>query len=223
MVNKGSGHVDKKLVLVGGGGHCKSVLDAALKSGEYSEIVITDPLLTKGTSVFGCCVAGNDEILPELRKQGFTYAFITVGSIKTTGLRELLARKVFEAGFKFPVIKEASATISDYTQIGEGTFIGKNAVINADSRIGRHCIINTGCIIEHECLIKDFAHISVGAILCGSVNVQKNSFIGAGSTLIQGITIGENSVVGANSTVLGNVKEKQIVSGIVKVSQTCKC
>ena len=62
-----------------------------------------------------------------------------------------------------------------------------------------------------------------GAILCGSVNVQKNSFIGAGSTLIQGITIGENSVVGANSTVLGNVKEKQIVSGIVKVFQTCKC
>lgn len=219
MVNKGSEHSDKKLVLVGGGGHCKSVLDAARKSGEYSEIVITDPFLKQGTLILDCSVAGGDEVLPKLRKQGFSYAFITVGSIKNARLREYLADKTSEFGFVFPVIKDASATVSAYTQIEAGTFIGKNAIINAGSRIGKHCIINTGCIIEHECLIEDFVHISVGAILCGSVYVHKNSFIGAGSTVIQGISIGKNSVVGANSTVIGNVEDGQIVTGIVKASE----
>lgn len=211
-------YMDKRLVLVGGGGHCKSVLDAALRSGEYSEIVITDSVLTKGTMIFGCRVVGDDKMLPALRRQGFRNAFITVGSIQNTGLREHLADKAAEAGFEFPVIKDVSATVSDYAQIGEGTFIGKNAVINADSRVGRHCILNTGCIIEHECRIEDFAHISVGAILCGSVRIHRGSFIGAGSTVIQGISVGENSVVGANSTVIGNVGEKQTVSGIIKAS-----
>lgn len=212
--------MDKKLVLVGGGGHCKSVLDTALRTGEYSEIVITDPVLVKGTMLFGCRVVGDDKMLPALRRQGFRNAFITVGSIQNTELREFLADKAAEAGFEFPVIKDVSAIVSDYAQVGGGTFIGRNVVINADAQIGRHCILNTGCIIEHECRIEDFAHISVGAILCGSVSVHRGSFIGAGSTVIQGISVGENSVVGANSTVLGNVKDKQIVSGIIKASQT---
>lgn len=212
--------MDKKLVLIGGGGHCKSVLDVALRSGEYSEIVITDPVLTKGTRILGCPVVGDDENLPTLRKQGFGSAFITVGSIKNTGLRELLADKASEAGFEFPVIKDMSALVSDYARIGEGTFIGRNAVINADSQIGRHCILNTGCIVEHECRIEDFAHISVGAILCGTVRIHKSSFVGAGSTVIQGISVGENTVVGANSTVIGNVGDNRTVSGIIKACQT---
>ena len=205
----------KKLVLIGGGGHCKSVLDAALRSGEYSEIVITDPEITVGTEICGCKVVGTDEMLPNLLRQGYGYAFITVGSITNPSLRIKLAGKAKALGFIFPIISDPSAVVSEYAHVGAGTFIGKNVVVNTDTMIGEHCIINTGCIIEHECQVGDFAHISVGSILCGNVKVGKESFIGAGSTVIQGIKIGNQTIVGANSTILTDMEDHMKVNKFV--------
>lgn len=205
----------EKLVLIGGGGHCKSVLDAALRSEMYSEIVITDPILQKGTKILGCPVAGDDSLLPELKKDGFINAFVSVGSIQNAGLRMQLVNKAGAVGFRFPVIVDPSAVVSRHAQIEEGTFVGKHVIINAAAKIGRHCILNTGCVIEHECRVDDFTHISVGAILCGNVQVGTQSFIGAGSTVIQEVKIGDGTVIGAGSTVLVCVGDNRTKYGVV--------
>ena len=205
-----------KIVLIGGGGHCKSVADALMNSGKYDEIVITDPGLKAGSDILGCPVVGNDDLLPQLYKNGFTDAFITVGSIKDASLRKKLAQTVKEIGFSMPIIADPSAVISMYSDLGEGTFVGKNAVINADARIGNHCIVNTGAIIEHECSVGDFCHIAVGAILCGAVSVGNDSFIGSGANVIQGRTIGSHDIVGANSTVLKDVGDNARVYGLTR-------
>lgn len=207
--------IKKKLVLIGGGGHCKSVLDTALKVREYSEIVIIDTALEKGLLILGCQVVGNDDMLPVLREQGFSYAFVTVGSIENAGIRKMLTEKAASIGFIFPVIRDPSAVVSEFAQIGKGTFIGKNAIINADVKIGNHCIINSGAIIEHECIVNDFSHVAIGATLCGNVCVGNESFIGAGCTLIQGVKIGRKVVIGAGSTVLSDVEDNKKVYGIV--------
>lgn len=203
-----------KLVLLGGGGHCKSVLDSAIRMNAFDKIVITDPTITPGTKVFGSEVVGNDECLAELFKQGFDKAFITVGSVGINPLREELENKAAEIGFEFPVIIDPTAVVSDSASIGAGTFVGKGTIINADATIGRHCIINTGAIIEHECVIGDYSHISVGAVLCGGVRVDKKCMIGAGSTIIQGLEICDESVVGAGSVVNKDVPSESKVVGV---------
>jgi len=204
-----------KLVLIGGGGHCKSVLDAALKMNKFSEIVITDSNLGLGSEIRGCKVAGTDDMLPKLNSDGFRYAFVTVGSVGTNHPRKDIVNRISSLGFVFPTIIDPSAVVSDSVSIGAGTFIGKNVVVNADTKIGDHCIINTGAIIEHECKVGDFSHVSVGSILCGEVEIGKNSFIGAGSTVIQCINIGDNVTIGANSTVLTDVEGNMKYYGIV--------
>ncbi len=206
-----------KLVLIGGGGHCKSVLDSAIrmKTFEFEKIVITDPTIPSGTFIMGCEVVGTDDCLGDLHNDGFEYAFITVGSVRTNPLREKLAKKVEAIGFKYPIIIDSSAIVAESSVIGRGSFIGKNVIVNADTKIGQHCIINTGSIIEHECVIDDYAHISVGSIVCGEVTVGRNSFIGAGSTVIQCLHIGDNVVIGANSTVLADVEDNMKYYGIV--------
>ena len=205
----------EKLVLIGGGGHCKSVLDAALSMNQFEEIVITDATMPESSTVLGCRVVGNDSILPKLRKQGFEYACVTVGSIKSSDIRVKLAKMVAGLGFLCPVIIDSSACVSRYAVVEEGSFIGKHVVINADVHIGKHCIINTGSIIEHECSIGDHTHISVGSIICGDSHVGNESFIGAGSTVIQGIRIGEKVIIGANSTVLTNIENNMKCYGII--------
>ena len=204
-----------KLVLIGGGGHCKSVLDAALRMNIFEDIVITDPNINPGTKIRGCSVVGSDDCLERLHSDGYDYAFITVGSVGINSLRKILSYKVSELGFKFAVIRDPSAIVSDSAIIREGTFVGKNSVVNADVIIGKHCIINTGSIVEHECKIGDFSHISVGTVLCGQVTVRDNCMIGAGSTVIQCLNIGQNVVIGANSTVLADVGDDMKCYGIV--------
>ena len=206
----------KKIVLIGGGGHCKSVLDTLLRNREYEEIVITDPGIPAGERIMGCAVAGNDDVLPALLKAGFCDAFVTVGSISSTKLRRILFEKAAQIGFRLVNITDCSAVVADSAQLGKGVFIGKAAVVNAEARIGNAAIINTGAIVEHECRIGNFVHVSVGAALCGNVSVGDDTLIGAGAVVIQDIRIGERVIIGAGSTVIGDVGPDVTRVGIVK-------
>lgn len=208
--------MSKKIVLIGGGGHCKSVLDTIIRCQIYDEIVITDQEIPAETVIMGCRVAGNDDVLPILQTSGFTDAFITVGCITSTKLRHILYEKAKKLGFQMVNVIDPSAVVSEYARLGAGIFIGKNTVINADVQIGDAAIINTGAIVEHECSVGDFSHISVGANLCGNVTVGENSLIGAGSTVIQGIKIGDRVIIGAGSVVIRDVKSDTTRVGIIK-------
>ena len=178
-----------RLVLIGGGGHCKSVLDAALRVGAFQEIVILDPGLPVGSEMMGCAVYGGDDKMVELKEKGFDHAFITVGCVGDTSLRRKLAERADTYGFNYPCIIDPSAVVSEFSKLEAGVFVGKNAVINAGAQIGNHAIINTGAIIEHNCHIGAFTHVAVGATVCGDCSIDEDVFIGAGATLIQGLMI----------------------------------
>lgn len=161
-------------------------------------------------------MAGTDEQLQNLFEQGFEYACITVGSIENTALRKHLVDMAADIGFRFPIICDPTACVSPFARIDDGSFIGKNAVLNAEANVGEHCIINSGAILEHECSVGSYSHVSVGALLCGNSHIGSESFIGAGSTVVQGLSIGNRVVMGANSTVLSNVEDNMKCYGIVK-------
>lgn len=203
---------DKKLVLIGGGGHCKSVLDTVRRLGEYSEIVITDNYLPIGTLVLGCKVVGNDDALPELYRNGFSFGFISIGSIKSTEVRHKVYERAAGIGFEFPIIADSSAVVAPSAVIGQGVFIGKNAVVNAGAVIGDMSIINTGAIIEHDCKIGEFSHVAVGTVVCGGAQIANDVFIGASAAIIQGVRIGMKSIIGAGSIIRGDVLEGSTVS-----------
>ena len=194
----------KGLLLIGGGGHCRSVLDSILASDTYDRIGIIDP---EGSPCMGIPVAGRDEDLPRLFREGWTDAVITVGSIGDTGLRRRLYETVKAIGFCLPPVADPTATVGKDAVLGEGTFIGKRAVVNAGARTGVCAIVNTGAIIEHDCSIGDFAHVSTGAILCGQVTAGNDAHIGAGTTVRQSVRIGNGALIGAGSVVVKNIPD----------------
>lgn len=205
---------NSKLVMIGGGGHCKSVLDAALSSGKFSDIVITDYDIPAGSLIQGCKVVGNDDMLPKLYKDGYRNAFISVGSIKDTSVRREIYERVIELGFEFPTIIDSTAVIADRAVIGKGTFVGKSAVINSGCSIDEFAIINTGAIIEHNCSVGAFSHVSVGSVVCGGCEIGNDVFIGANATVIQGIKINSRSIIGAGSIVMADVPSNAVFTGI---------
>ena len=199
------------IVILGFGGHAKSVIDSLLESERYNIIGYTDNHVCKCPFKY----LGTDDELKNLYQSGVRNAVLGMGYMGQSTIRDKLVSIATEIGFRFPVIIDPSAIVSNDSIIGKGTFIGKKAIINAGANIGNFCIINTGAIIEHEDIIGDYSHVSVGAILCGNVSVGHHAMIGAGTTIIQGQAIGDNCIIGANSTVLSDVKSNTKCYGVV--------
>ncbi len=203
--------MDNDVVILGFGGHAKSIVDSIMQEGKYNIVGYTD------NNDCHCAFSylGTDERLATVYHNGVHKAVLGVGFLGNSLIRDRIVDIAKKIGFEFPIVVDPSAIIAKDVAIGEGCFIGKKAVINAGSIIGDFCIINTGSIIEHENRIGDYSHVSVGAILCGNVTIGNHSFIGAGTTVVQGQNIGSNCIIGANSTVISNIEDNVKIYGVI--------
>lgn len=200
----------RPLVFIGGGGHCKSVMDIAEKCG-YEILGVLDIPEKLGEPVLGYSVIGNDEdICSFLHKASFV---ITVGQIDNPNLRMALYDKVKRAGGQLETIIARDAVVSDYARIGEGGVVMHHAVVNADAKIGVCGIVNTFANVEHDAEIGDFCHISTGAMVNGGCKVGNRCFIGSGSVLSNGVRIADDILLGAGSFARKNLKISGIYSG----------
>lgn len=200
------------IILIGGGGHCRSVIDSIENGKKYNIVGIIDEN-KEINSVLGYPVLGGESELKNIYNKGIKYAFICIGSIGYPKIRIKYDRILKELGFELPIIIDKTAIISKHSIIEEGVFIGKNVVVNSNSNIHRNAIINTGCIVEHDNNIGEFVHLAPGVVMSGGVNVGNNSHIGTNSTIIQGINIEENVLVGAGSVIIKNIKKETKVYG----------
>ena len=202
--------MNKNLILLGGGGHCKSVIEVA-ESADYNILGVLDRPEEVGKQVLDYKVIGTDDDIPQyVDKAEFV---ITVGFIKNPAIRIKLYNKVKEVGGKLATIIASTARVSKYATIGEGTVVMHQAFVNAGAHIGANCIINTFCNIEHDAQIGDQCHISTGTMVNGDCKVGDRCFIGSQSVLANGIAIGEDIIVGAASFVRKSISAKGIYSG----------
>ena len=152
--------------------------------------------------------------MQSIYNSGVKNAFICIGFMGNSSLRERIYYRLKEIGFNIPNVIDPSAIIASDVKLGEGIFVGKNAIINTSAMIEEMVIINTSAIVEHDAVVKKYSHISVGAVLCGNVNIGKCTLVGASSTVIQGISIGDNTVIGASSVVVSSVGDNKKAYGV---------
>lgn len=202
----------KPIILIGGGGHCKSVIDIIEDEGIYSIVGITDKKEKIGEIVSGYKIFAEDERLPELIKN-YERCIVTVGQLKSVKLKMKLFQFVKESGADLPVITSPRAYISKNAEIGKGTVIMHGAIVNAGAVIGENCIINTNAIVEHDAKIGDHTHISTGTVVNGHSTVGSRSLIGSGCVVLQQVSIGDDIIVGANSTVIEDLSESGVYVG----------
>ena len=188
------------IILIGGGGHCKSVIDVIEQEGQFEIAGIVDKPEFLGSDILGYSVIGNDSDLGNLAKK-YQYALITVGQIKSPLLRIKLFELAEKSGFTLPSIISPRAYISKHAMVGKGVVIMHDVLINANAKIGDNCIINSKVLIEHDCSISKHCHISTNATINGGVTVKTGCFVGSGSTTKESITIEENSFVKVGSLV----------------------
>ena len=179
----------KKIVLIGGGGHCKSVIDVVEQENKYEIIGVIDTEENIGKRVLGHQIIGCDNDLSEVFKT-CKNAVISVGHIKSNALRVSLFEKAKKIGFNMPVIISPLAYVSRYSKIGEGSVVFHHALINSNVEVGKNCIINTKALIEHDSIVGDNCHISTASVINGGVVVKENTFFGSNSVSKEYVKIG---------------------------------
>ena len=191
----------KDIILLGAGGHCKSVIDVIEQENKYKikGVIDNNPDL-KNTTILDYGIIGTDLDLKKISKT-IKFALITVGQIKSPLERIKLYNLAVDLGFELPTITSPLAYVSKYAGVGIGTIVMHHSIVNANSYVGKNCIINSKALIEHDCVIKDHCHISTSANINGNVHVEQGVFIGSNSTIKESIKIKKNSFIKAGSLI----------------------
>jgi len=199
--------MQKKVIIIGASGHGKVIADIIIKSGDIILGFLDD---NKKEDDFFCQypILGKSNDYKKFQEE--CEFVIAIGNAEIREKISLLC-----SGVKWYTAIHPQAIISSIdVSIGEGTVVMANAVINSGASIGKHCIINTSSVVEHDNIISDFAHISVGAKLAGTVSVGRKTWIGIGATVKNNINICDNCMIGAGAVVVKNIEEEGIYVGV---------
>ena len=190
------------LVLIGAGGHARSIIDIVESTSDWSLIGLIGQADEVGNSVCGYQVLGTDSLLPELR-ESCGYAFIAIGHLGSFNPRPSLVSSISYLNFVYPTLIASSAYVSPHAVVSSGTSIGHGAVINSGVHIGSHTIVNSCSLIEHDSHIGNFCHISTSAVLNGGVRLGDYSFIGSSSMIREQIHLPPSTIISAGSRIMG--------------------
>ena len=188
------------LILIGGGGHCKSVIDVIIAENKYKIKGIIDSNLTVGTTILGYEVIGDDSILSSISKKVQNY-HITVGQIRSNIVRKRIAKELIKFGVSLPNVVSPLARISPYAKLGIGITVMHFVTIQSEAVIQDFTIVNDHVLVEHEAKVGKFCHLATGSIVNGNVIIDDNVFVGSGAVIIQGKHIVEGSFIKAKELV----------------------
>lgn len=201
-----------KLILVGGGGHCQSVIDVVEAIPRYEIVGVLDRAHKVGQYVSDYEIIGTEEQMASLVHPEVHF-LVTVGQIASSRIRYQLFQKVKQVGGRLATVVSPRAYVSSRATVGEGSVVMHDALINTHAQIGSNTIVNTRALVEHGVQVGNCCHIATGAIVNGDCQIRDHVFFGSQATVVQGVSIGEGIVVGAGATVVRSLTEPGTYAG----------
>lgn len=183
----------KQLIILGFGGHARSVADVALAIG-FVSLVFVDDQARDGERFLDFPVLKSFE--PDEPKNWCAFPASGTGLV-----RQAQTAQIEQCGWRLVSLVASTATLGIGCTLGDGVFVGQHAHIGPMATVGCGTIVNTGAVVEHECKLGEWAHVSVNATMAGRSILGDFSMLGAGATVIDGLAVGSHVMVGAGAVV----------------------
>jgi sugar O-acyltransferase (sialic acid O-acetyltransferase NeuD family) len=194
------------ILVLGAGGHGKSVVAVLLASGATVAGVLDDDPSLWGTAVQGVPVLG-----PIGRGESHPGAAAVLG-VGRQDARQMVAARC--TGLRWVQAIYPGAYVNPTARIGEGTVVFPGALVGADVRMGAHVIMNGHTSAGHDVVLEDFVHVAAGVQIAGGVHVGRGAMLGIGSVLTPGIRVGAGSVLAAGAVAVRDVPAGAVVLGV---------
>jgi sugar O-acyltransferase (sialic acid O-acetyltransferase NeuD family) len=181
----------RRLLIVGAGGHGRSVAEAVLTSGNYDVAGFVDDSAPGLAQVWNLAVFGTTADVSIYRSHA-DHAIVAIGNNE---LREALSHKLLAAGFELATVVHPYARVSSRVVIGQGSAIMAGAIVGTEARLGCGVIVNSGAVVDHHAQVHDYGHLGVNACMAGGSVLGRQAWMQAGSALGYGVKVAARAVL----------------------------
>ncbi len=180
-----------RLLVVGAGGHGRSVVEAAELSGQFEVMGFLDDSLPVGDRVVGVIVLGPVVSMAHHRA-GTDHAIVAIGN---NTVREKLSQQLAAVGFICETVVHPRAIVSPSAVLGACSAVMAGAIVGTEARLGMGSIVNCGAVVDHHAIVEDFAHLGVNASMTGSTVLGRGAWMQAGAALGYGVRVAAGEVL----------------------------
>lgn len=184
--------MSKRVIVIGAGGHGRSVAEAILLLGRDGLVGFVDDGADVSAKVWTYPMLGRTEALHTLRKR----ADAVVVAIGNNAVRERLHALVGEAGFELLSVIHPAAFVSPTATVGPGCAVMAGAIVGTEAQLGEGAIVNCGATVDHHCRVEAFGHLGVNACMAGGAVLGRRAWMQAGSALGYGVRVESGAVLG---------------------------
>lgn len=183
----------ERLLIVGMGGHGRSVAEAVLLRDHYTLTAFLDDAARQSQQLCGYPVWGTTEMLEDCRNR----VDVVVVAIGNNVLRETLQQRVQTVGMSLATVIHPAAIVSPSATVGQGSAIMAGAVVGTGAQLGEGVIVNSGAVIDHDCVVESFGHLGVNAGMAGASVLGRGAWMPVGSVLTYGAKVPSGRILRA--------------------------
>jgi len=197
----------KRLLIIGAGGHGRSVAEAALLRQDYELTAFLDDAAKPQQRLWDFPVWGTTEMLAGCRGR-IDVVMVALGN---NALREALHQQVQAQGMALATVIHPAAMVSPTATIGEGSAIMAGAILGTGAQLGEGVIVNCGAVVDHDCVVEAFAHLGGNASMAGGSVLGRGAWMQTGTSLGHGAGLPAEAVLRVGETIFINQKTSHSV------------
>jgi sugar O-acyltransferase (sialic acid O-acetyltransferase NeuD family) len=180
------------LLIVGAGGHGRSVAEAVLMADHFSLVgFLDDDAFARREEVWGLPVLGPATAFENYANKA-THAVVAIGN---NVLRKKLFAQLQVAGFVLASVIHPKAIVSPRAQLGAGVAVMAGAIVGTEATLGQGAIVNCGAVVDHHAQVHEFGHLGVNACMAGGSELGALAWMQAGSAIGYGVQIAAGTVL----------------------------
>ena len=170
---------------------------------------LLDRFDTIRTFVFNEALSGDPEFNSVLKTGGDIFF---IAATIDFHLKPLVVQFAESLGFQAFTVIHPTAFVDESATIGDGVFVGPQAVVSVNAKIGDHSLVHIHSSIGHDSQIGNYCAILPGARISGDVTLADHVLIGSNAFVFQGTKVGQHVNIDALTYVRDDVQEKNTVS-----------
>lgn len=181
-----------RLLIVGAGGHGRSVAEAVLMADQFRLVGFADDgAFARGEAVWDLPVLGPVTAFEDYTSHA-THAVVAIGN---NVLRQKLFAQLQSAGFTLASVIHPKAMVSPRAQLGAGVAVMAGAIVGTEVTLGQGAIVNCGAVVDHHAQVHEFGHLGVNACMAGGSVLGALAWMQAGSAIGYGVQIAAGNVL----------------------------
>ena len=115
--------------------------------------------------------------------------------------RERMFYKLKEMGYEIETYIHPDAKIYSREEIGEGSVVLGNAVIEPHVKVGVNTMVWCNSTLAHHSSVGDHCWIASGAVISGQAVIRNNVFVGVNATIVNKVEVADHCVIGAGALI----------------------